>query len=178
MSKHQIIALGVRLFAIFLFVLSIDNLMNLLARLGQNEAINVSVAIYSAIFAAIVFLVSVMLWFFPMTIAGKLLPAEQGNPTPVNLEGIAIVGLVLLGLWVLSWAISDAVYWGVMMRAASEYGGWYGLDLGTRAGIIATGVEILIGLGLVLGARGLRRAIWRAFPDVENTDVKKSPGSG
>lgn len=178
MSKHQIIALGVRLFAIFLFVLSIDNLMTLLAWLGRDEAINVSAAIYSAIFATIVFLVCVLLWFFPMTIAGKLLPAEQGNAVPVGLEGIAIIGFVLLGLWVLTNAISDAVYWGVMMRVASSYGGWQGLDVGTRASIIATGVEILIGLWLVLGARGLRRAIWRAFPDVESTDTKKPPGSG
>ncbi|HEB58019.1 MAG TPA: hypothetical protein ENJ01_02240 [Gammaproteobacteria bacterium] len=178
MSNEQIIGLGVRLFAIFLFVLSIDKLMNLLFWLGQGEAINVSAVIYSAIVAIVVFLVCLVLWFFPMTTAGKLLPAEQSNSTPVNLERITIIGFVLMGLWVLTNAISDAIYWFVFVNAAETYGGWYGLDIDARASIIATVVEVLMGLWLVLGARGLRTAIWRAFPDVGSTDTKKPPGSG
>jgi len=72
------------------------------------------------------------------------------------------VGLTLIGVWVMAYALVDGVYWLTllvrMQRANATSFDWSPDQI---AGMIATPVEILIALWLIFGSAGIKRLIYR-----------------
>ena len=101
MTPQQFIGLGVRLFAIWLILSSVAYLVAIPAQLsatpvpGSGSAVVLSYAI-----AIAYFLGAILLWFFPMVAASRLLPRTQHeNQLSFQAGELARVGCSLLGLW-------------------------------------------------------------------------------
>jgi hypothetical protein len=155
MSPHQTIAIAVRLFAIWVFLYFVRDTLSFFydpqvyIRPGAF-AMALSVLILSG-------LVSSALWFFPLTVARKLLVSSASESVPpAKPDEWLAAGCVLLGLWVLSLAvptfIRDSLMWYLYRES---YGGSPISPL-----LLRYVVEIGIAIWLVCGAKGVR-AIFR-----------------
>jgi hypothetical protein len=106
-----------------------------------------------------------VLWFFPVTIASKLLPSYSKPPDPQNPPSVyewQTLGVICIGLWALSRAVPDLVYWVAYMGMAFESDAPLGeLAPDQKAGFIATVVEIIVGAWLVLGAKGVAALLFK-----------------
>jgi hypothetical protein len=155
MTPHQMLIVAVRLFAIFV----------LLGSLGQ---IALSFSTYRALGEATYFVwvwlalqlaVSAWLWLFPATIAAKLLrPGSVPAQAPTAFSEWRDLCFIAIGMFILCRAIPDLVYW-LILAAAIEPGAE--LTLEQNANGFVTLLEVVIGIGLMLGATGIAAAIER-----------------
>jgi hypothetical protein len=156
MSPIQAVALGVRLFAIWLAIYCsrwAPYFYGQARDADDTVTIVIMIAIGALAFAAVLFL-----WFFPRTVARAILPA--GDPIPVVPAGADAwfaVGCTLLGLWILSEVLP-----GLARNAAvAIYTSRANMTVpdGWGAGTLYYAVELVIGVWLMLGAAGVRGAI-------------------
>lgn len=162
MSREDVIAVAVRLFAIFLLVTIVRSFPSAMALIGQVE-LKPSLVLVGTVLAAGVALCA-FLWFFPLTVARKLLPAmrEPRSETAMNGPVALSVGLTLLGVWVLSHALPDAIYWLTLFLLSRQ------IDAGhiewqheQIANMIATAGQLALALWLIFGSSGIKRLILR-----------------
>lgn len=162
MSREDIIAVALRLFALFLVVTAIRHAAGLLS-LGRFEELTAVMLLGTATIMALTLAFAAVLWYFPLTIARKLLPSLRDSATPLSPAGHQVqeIAIVVLGLWVLASALPDTAYWLslVMLTSGVGYEGFSWLPE-NKASITATAVEIVIGFVLVLGARGLSNLLY------------------
>lgn len=82
--------------------------------------------------------------------------------TPISASGATAldVGCTLIGLWLLASALADAGYWTIILMAAA-HSDWADGALATEdiANIIATVVQILVALWLLLGYRQILKVL-------------------
>lgn len=112
---------------------------------------------------AVLLAAGLFLWLFPTPVANtvvrKLPPG--GGDAPPWVDRLVEAGAVLIGFWWLLRAISDLVYHVLVIRAQDEmlkHSGGYE-DFGPL--MIATAVEFVLALVLILGARGIVGLIHR-----------------
>ena len=104
------------------------------------------------------------LWFFPLTVARKLLPVmrEPLAEKPIDSSIALSLGLTLIGVWLLAYALVDGVYWLTLVIRTQQidmtYFEWSDEQI---AGMVATIVELVISAWLILGSSGIRRLIYR-----------------
>jgi hypothetical protein len=100
-DPQQVVGLGVRLFAIWLALIGLDKLggyFTTLARPGWKEP-----AEYLLVVPLLYWLVAALLWFFPMSVAHRLVPKTRfENVLSFAPLELARVGTALLGLWLLA----------------------------------------------------------------------------
>lgn len=163
LSREDVVAITTRLFAVFLVIYTLRTsgaILQLLPQEGAGPHL-VGAALANA---AIGVTTAALLWFFPLTIARKLLPVLHEPRPPLSASGqdIEDTAIFVLGLWVLAGAIPDAAYWGLFLQQVNQPG-FAELTLPPEqfAAIVTTGVELVLGLWLVFGARGLIGAIRR-----------------
>lgn len=163
MSREDIVAVAVRLFALFLVITAVRHAAGL-ASLGRHEELFVTILSATAALFALTVAFAAVLWYFPLTIARKLLPSLRDTGAPLSPEGLRVqeIATIVLGLWVLASALPDTSYWLTLALFTSGAGyeafSWLPEN---KANVVATAVEIVIGLGLVLGARGLSNLLYR-----------------
>lgn len=157
MTSAQIVGLGVRLFAIWLVVSILQHVpnmwqFNVTAGVG-NGSTNVVVGVVAALILAL----AVGLWFFPLTVANRLIPrSSRTDHIHVPVEQAEGVGFSLLGLWILADAIPDLFYWVFMAYQAWRPSSILELRANEYSNMVATGVEVILGIWLLFGAKGLR----------------------
>ena len=160
MTKGQIVGLAVKLFAIFLFVYSLQKLVNVLPWFSPDVTISWIAITYAVCYGLALVLICLVLWFFPLTVAKELIPFESGQPTTLSQDSILSIAFVILGLWVLSTAIPDMVYWSIVISQSREMGlSWQDAAADVKGNTYATILEIIIGLWLLLGAKGLKNIL-------------------
>ena len=107
----------------------------------------------------------VILWFFPRSIARTLQPAlaqTQVEAAP-SWGQWQILTLIALGLWLLTRAIPDAVYWLTLHSLLNQSNRvWDVLQPDQKAGMVATVVELGLGVWLLFGAQGFAAFLFRA----------------
>jgi len=164
MTPHQVIAVAVRLFAVWLAVYVLRTVASF-AFMGPREIPGVGVVVASLGLTAAL---AAALWFFPRLIAGKLLSPEAARPEgPASPDLWLAMGCALLGLWMLTFAVPSLVmdtYALVYVDAASD-------DSSLKRSVAYYVAEIAIALWLVFGAKGFRRLFWWA----QNSGYKKAP---
>jgi hypothetical protein len=159
MSPIQAVALGVRLFAIWLAIDMLRWIPYLYKDLRRFD--NETVTAIGFATSVLIILLVVFLWFFPRTVALRLLPGRETQPiTDVSPDRWFAVGCALLGLWVLTNAIpalvqNTYVLFYTQRNQMSRPEGW-------DAAILHYLVELVIGVWLLLGASGARRLVWWA----------------
>jgi hypothetical protein len=151
MSPHQIIAVAVRLFAVWLAATTIVAAPNVYAQLLEVEFGSTSSLAVLSLMTMLVLGAAYILWRFPLTIAGGLLarsaerPAESASPDVWLAMGCSIIGL---------WMFAAHLPTLVMMLAFG----------GLREWSVTTWLPHLTGLALALwlmfGASGFRRVFW------------------
>jgi hypothetical protein len=100
--------------------------------------------------------IAALLWFFPLTVAKKLLPVMR-EPRPVisvSSRSALDLALTCLGFWVLATAMADSVYWIVYIIMLAKQPVFLFSEEQT-ASVISTAIELAIGLWLVFGSSGL-----------------------
>ena len=151
MSPHQIIAVAVRLFAVWLAVTTVVSAPTFYMQLIEVE-VGSTASLAAAVFVAALALgIVYVLWRFPLTIAGKLLttasqePVESASPDLWLAMGCSIVGL---------WLITSHLPTLVTMLVFGGIGEW-------RVSVWLPNLTgLALGLWLVFGARGFRKLFW------------------
>jgi hypothetical protein len=134
------------------------------------EKAGLYVLIGAALFAvALPFTLGLMLIYFPSTVASRVLRVEGIEPINANdttlLERVAVS---LMGLWFAVDAVTDAIHsfsrWHLYRRLIEDqYIGTSGPSISPNefAGLITALVQLIMGLWLLLGSRGLVNAFER-----------------
>ena len=155
MTNAQVVALGVRLFCIWLalyLVRHVPALWSLNARQFPDSGAAAAVVIVIIILIA----VTIALWFFPLTVARNLIPkATLDQPTPLPIDQFQSAGFCLLGLWALTEAVPRFVYMIFIVYHSTRPNAMVALEPHNYAAIAQTVVELAVGLWLLFGARGL-----------------------
>jgi hypothetical protein len=155
MTPQQLIGISVRLFALWLVARSIPYFGSIPTQLaatpiaGSESASTLSYAIGAAYFVG-----AILLWFFPMAVAHRLLPRTQHtNHLSFQSRELARVGCGLLGLWLfatelpaLTWFLFRAF---LVVGPASSFGT---LDGQTKLEIIVAIVELALAIILIAKA--------------------------
>lgn len=166
MKPHHYLAILVRLFAIALFVVAIKQSYSLFYLvLGVNPQ-----GFYGSIWQIVVnffmpFCMSLTLWFFPVIVAKSILKPEIDQTIePLNKQCIFSVLVASLGLYVCLYAIVDATYYFTLWQfaaSADNYGNVSNLfNEDTKANIWATGVELILGLTLILKSKTIAQKLF------------------
>jgi hypothetical protein len=160
----QVVAVCLRFLAIVWLLYALNNAYGAMSYLGLQGGVPGSRWVVW-VQAGLQLVICGALWFFPVTIASKLLPSYSRPPDPQNpphLHEWQTLGVICIGLWALSRAVPDLVYWITYMGMAFEGDSPVGdLAPDQKAGFIATLVEIAVGLWLVLGAKGAAALLFK-----------------
>ena len=162
MSREDFVAVASRLFAIYLLYTTVRGIPAAIQMLSQPEGMS-WFALYAFLLVALLPFVA-FLWFFPLTVARKLLPVmrEPRSESALDSSTALSVGITLIGLWFLASAMSDATYWAALVvRVAQTAPPGFEWSQEQMASMVATGVELAIALSLVLGSTGIKNVIYR-----------------
>ncbi len=164
MTPRQIVAVFLRIFAVWLALQVLRTLPTLFAK-GAGEAPGF---VYETFLFVLTGAIAVALWFFPSTIAGKLLPspsvAAESSPTA---DTWLAMGCTLIGIWTLTSTIPHLVYDALAFSAASTYDDTSQIHEWVASNL----VESAIAVWLLLGGKGIRKVFWWA----QNAGTNKAP---
>lgn len=159
MRALQIVGIGLRVLAILLFIGTLRGMAPFVSLYTKNPSLESLIMIGVVVLISV--LISVWVWFFPLTIASKLVPCipESEEDKPITQHEFQAIGFSLIGLWVLTQSIPDIFSWGFYVYAImhSETAVEYSME--DFAGIVVTGVELVLGIFLLLGSKGLSGVI-------------------
>src|SRR5262245_61233896 len=168
MTQHLILALGVRLFAVWCALVMVRELAVFLSLpRPSDESAALGVMVSGSI---IVLIILLTMWFFPKSIARGLLPqsSDAAPAQPSSYEMWFTLGIALIGLWFVASAITPILHnLGFMYFFKSSLMTQQDLS-SLRAGIFYSAIELVLGLLLLFGATGVRKLILRirkAIPD-------------
>lgn len=157
MTSRQFVALGVRLFCVWLAIYILRSVPAYWIAISDQRSAGTAAAVVMAtlaFFAAI----ALLLWLFPLTVARKLLSRSALDQTvalPPH-EQIERAGFCLMGLWLLTRAIPVLVFEAFLSHLDAPTGATVELRPQDYAAIAEHLVELAIALWLLFGARGLR----------------------
>lgn len=163
MKKEQVVGIAVRLFAVFLGFYTFRYVIGLTSLLVDPSPNKPGVG-FLLLLAAFPTLAAILLWYFPLAVASKVIPDIKTAKAPARLDagGIAVVSFSIMGLWVLTTAIPDIFYWVTFAyRIRSTDLGNSELSPEHIAYIVSTVVELAVGFWLLLGSRGILGIIRR-----------------
>jgi hypothetical protein len=158
MTPNQILAVAVRLFAIWFAIYVAREMLGLYVS-GRERGDPYSLAIVATVsILAVLFLV--VLWLFPKTIARGLLAVSSDAPAqPASPEIWFAMGTSLIGLWAMASAVPALVRNSLVMYLFRSES----VDMSDlRSGMLYYLVQFVVGLGLIFGANGIRKFIWWA----------------
>jgi hypothetical protein len=159
MTPHQTLAVVVRLFAIWLAIYiarAAPAFYREAARYRDTPGTVGAVLIAIAALALVIFL-----WFFPRTVALKLLDERNLAPTQsASPDTWFAVGCGLLGLWLIVPALANLTWTLSVVYLAQRDPAVDTSNL--RIDSISYVIDIALGIWLLLGARGARKLFWWA----------------
>jgi len=164
MSPYQIIAVMVRLFAVWLAIHLPGQLYAFYFEGTKIDQPYTGLITVGILLAALVIILG--LWFFPMSIARKLLSApalEEASPTTPDTwlsMGCALIGLYLLTEYLPS-LIRDSLF---LLSSETLAGDFSAL----RNSIIYLACMVVIAVWLILGARGFTKVFrWARYAGLD-----------
>ncbi len=170
MDKKYIIALGIRIAALFYIIYIIrDGSAFVYTVVNLQEKTNWT--FISIIILVVLLLIGVILLKFPLFFAGKLLPksSEENLGGNSNLEDIQMVAFTIVGLLVLVRALPDIIYWLIVMQEYKNEIPAIDLRPEDVGNVFATMLELIIGFWLLFGAKRLRKLLY----NLRNAGIEK-----
>lgn len=158
MTCKQFVALGVRLFCIWLAIYILRGVPAYWITISQQQASTGTAA--TVVIAAMAFfaVIVLLLWLFPLTVARKLLPhsaLDESFALPPH-EQIERAGFCLMGLWLLTRAIPGLVFEAFVFDLYVHSSPAMELRPENYAGLAEHVIELALAAWLLFGARGLR----------------------
>ncbi len=162
MNIVSITAVGVRLFALMIFFFifrEVSRMISLATGFDSYDELPV-IVLFIIVFA----LVGVWLWRDALKIAQKIVPKEvpiEAAPPNDFDRPIYQLAFVLLGIYVLIYGVSDFFYTAQLYFALPDE--YMSPDQAKKhqAFMVSSAIEILIGLILIVGARGVSAVIYK-----------------
>ena len=155
MSPLQITAIGVRLFAVWVFAVAV-----LRIPLAYQLASTPGSPVFLALFLFGVLAVALLLlglWRFPLTVAQKLIAASPpGQAEPRGNDAWLAMGCALIGLWLFAEGLFELHR--SLMFTQTSYPNSSSWSLGYW--LIYYGPKFAISIWLILGAKGFRKLFW------------------
>ena len=166
MTPQQIVGLGVRLFAIWLLLVGLPYVWYIpsaLTRQPIDGGTTMSIVIGFGYIA-----IAVLLWFFPMVVAHRLIPRTNfDNVLHIAPIEAARVGCCLLGLWLFLTSAPALVSYLFRAFVVSGGGSLFGsLNLDQKLDIGFYLVEVLISSALIFRSSAIASRLIRP-PSVE-----------
>jgi hypothetical protein len=137
--------------------------INLHAR-NPLESPDVAALLLTIVASGLPILIGLLLIYFPAAVANKIVSAGGESVDRLNLQQLAFS---VLGLYFVSLAVFDAVYWLAKLRIyfvvynELNFGQPFRLTPEDFAGIAATCAQFVAGLLLLFGGRGLANLVHR-----------------
>lgn len=153
MQATHIIAIIVRLFAIAIFLKSLESISSYFLLPYEDKFLVYHIAGVTAIIA------SFLLWFFPTSIANLIVPFDKSVETShskLDLNDLYHLGFVMLSMFLLFNIFSDAVYWlsytayAKTMDLPLEY-----LTNENKSAIVATALEFILVMFILLRRKSI-----------------------
>ena len=167
MTPRQLVGLFIRLFAIWLVISAIQ-------MIGTGMALRDSVGIGAGadhvayVASVILFITALIVWRFPLLIAGKLIPAAppDGAPTTISAVETATVACIVLGLWTLVGRVLPALIRDLEIIAVyhTNYQPLQSITARDLSRLIESAVDIIVALILIFKARGITFYLLRPRP--------------
>ena len=170
MNREDFVAVAARLLAIYVIVVGIQFTFSAMA-MNHEEPGSFTVAMLLGL-VALLGLVVVLLWMFPLTIARKLLPVMRDSSTGASIDGpmALTLGLTLFGVVLFANSLGDLVYWIILWaRTRTMEASEYVFAPAQVANLASAIVRFALSLVLMLGASGIRNALLR---------LRHGPGAG
>lgn len=163
MSREDFVAIASRLFSAYMLFQIVQALPNIALTIAQYGEGWWFTSLY-ALAAIVAIALCAVLWFFPLTVARKLLPVmrEPRSEQQIDASIAMSIGLVLLGVWFFANAVTDAVYWLSLFfvsRRVADAGFTWAPD--QIASMVATVAEAILALWLLFGNAGIKRLVYQ-----------------
>jgi len=165
MKLEYIVAIGVRLFAIGLGINVLRSFSLIPVYLNSTSSHADLFLFYGTTIAFA--LLALMLWKFPLLIARKIAsfpPQDHSSLKDDAYIKLLEVGLILLGLYLLYFVISDGVYWLIFYLSISSseyYDSANAIAPDQVASMVTTIVELVVASILVFSHQGLAKLVWK-----------------
>lgn len=164
MTKTQLVALGVRIAGIMLLIYTLQNGVSFITTfINQDSYKNMILALI--LMVAILLIISLLFIKFPLTIASKLLPkvGDDKLEWKISLAEVYTAAYFLLGLFLLATTVPQLFYWLVYgyMYKNTEPPNFNEFGPDDIASMILVTVKLIIGIWLLLGARGLSGLVYK-----------------
>jgi len=157
MKPTHYFAVLIRLFAIALIVFTVRQSSVLVDALTGNDLQGYEVSLVFAWISVLCpLLVSLLLWFFPMTVAASIIRPELDKAfEPMGAANFLTVLVLAIGLYVIYFAISDTIYWLTLwqMSTGSNYLESSPFGAESKAAMFTTGIELVLASLFVFRAR-------------------------
>jgi hypothetical protein len=156
-TPHQIVALALRLFAIWMGIQALGYVPWFL-QVKRSQSPDY---MYMTFMFALNVVIILVLWFFPRIIAWKLLPSDDRRPEPpATTDTWLAMGCTLIGLWTLTTTIPRLVYYLYLLNSTDAP--WW-LD----PEVLHELVKLAIAVWLVLGGKGVGRIFrWAQYAGI------------
>jgi hypothetical protein len=163
MDTRTVSTILLKVTGLVLLVVSISQLPSYFPLTGRGYDFSIGEVLATAAAALVpLALVGLALWFFPGTVANKIVSTTSAESATADSRPIELVALTVLGVYLVAdgliGAARDVAIVIVVNRqdASSSL-----LPASIVAHIVATAVQLLIGIGLCIGANGVLRVIER-----------------
>ena len=156
-TPHQIVALALRLFAIWMGIQALGYVPWFFQVRGSQSPDYVYVTFMFALNLVII----LALWFFPRMIAWKLVPSDDTrSQPPATADTWLAMGCTLIGLWTLTTTIPRLVEYSYLVKATDDR--W-----GLAPEVLSQLVKLAIAVWLVLGGKGVGRIFrWAQYAGI------------
>ena len=162
-SREDYVAIAVRLFAVYIVFNVVLQIPIVTQALSQEHGAAWAWLHALALLASIA--ICALLWFFPLTIARKLLPVmkEPRSDQAINASIGLSLGLTLIGVWIFAQGAIDSIYWITLIVRTKQMEQQIDFDWEPDqiASIVTTIFELALAAWLSFGNSGLRRLIYK-----------------
>lgn len=162
MKPIHYLGLAVRLFAICLMVYGVFNVAALItsfyysSEFGRFSMRSLPLLL---VIVALPMLISILLWFFPLTVAHKLLGNEERVFEPISPVNILTILIASIGLFFLYLSLMDSVYWFTSYNFLSAMSPTFSFGPEDKAQIVSTAVELAFALILTLRCKSIAKLV-------------------
>lgn len=158
MKPHHYLAIGLRIFAILLFVYVFRQSMQQFTLLTSGSLHVANILIMPLLVTLLSLIAAIACWLFPITIAKNVIKPELDKEIqPLNYTSFLTVVILAIGLFLTFKAISDIVYWLTYLNIVPS--GAY--DSEAKALMLATVVETVVAFALIGRARTIAHYLLR-----------------
>ena len=135
--------------------------------IGISEAIAVPLLGIFALMFLFPCMLAAVLWLFPATVTGQTSTTRMNNDgSAVSAQQLLLVGFSLLGAYAIIFGTVKLLYYEALQMHRNAYAASLGIDnpeivAGTFASRLTNVTQVVFGLVLALGRRGLSRAMMK-----------------